>query len=412
MAAKSIPGFAAFEDAWDGRAPLGWDLNDPVPVAKTVCALLSDWLPVTTGSMVCARRRVPCRRRLTEAFDALLVLSFGGPEGPADVRPFLENVTRGRGVPPERLDAVEEHYRHFGGVSPLRRPQPRARGRAAGVAPTSRCTLGNRNWHPMVEDTVAQMARDGVARALVFATSAYGGYSACRQYHEDIARARKAVGGRARRRFGGCGTSSTTRRSSRANADALRTALGRARAGRAGWCSPRTRCRWPPTRARARQARGTGTRGRSPRPPGSSRRRSGSRSTTWCGSRARARRRCRGWSRTFSTTSTRWRPRERPAVVVAPVGFVSDHVEVVWDLDTEARDRAAELGIGFARATTAGPDPRFADMVVELMAEHTAGAPVRRLSAVPSGGCAANGALCAPGCCEPPRRPRPAPAPS
>ena len=125
--------------------------------------------------------------------DALLVLSFGGPEGLDEVRPFLENVVRGRGVPPERLDAVEEHYRHFGGVSPLN-----ARNRDLIAAVRERTELpvyfGNRNWHPLVEDTVAEMARDGVRRAVVFATSAYGGYSACRQYHEDIARARKAVG--------------------------------------------------------------------------------------------------------------------------------------------------------------------------------------------------------------------------
>src|ERR687894_1382584 len=122
-----------------------------------------------------------------------MVLSFGGPEGPADVRPFLENVVRGRGVPPERLDAVAEHYHHFGGVSPLN-----ARNRELVEAVRQRTPLpvyfGNRNWHPMVEDAVAEMARDGVRRALVFATSAYGGFSACRQYHEDIARARKAVG--------------------------------------------------------------------------------------------------------------------------------------------------------------------------------------------------------------------------
>jgi ferrochelatase len=125
--------------------------------------------------------------------DALLVLSFGGPEGLDEVRPFLENVVRGRGVPPERLDAVEEHYRHFGGVSPLN-----ARNRDLIAAVRERTELpvyfGNRNWHPLAEDTVAEMARDGVHRAVVFATSAYGGYSACRQYHEDIARARKAVG--------------------------------------------------------------------------------------------------------------------------------------------------------------------------------------------------------------------------
>ena len=107
--------------------------------------------------------------------DAILVLSFGGPEAPDEVRPFLENVTRGRGVPPERLDAVEEHYQHFGGVSPIN-----ARNRELVAAIAARTPLpvyfGNRNWHPFAEDTVRDMARDGVRRALVFATSAYGGY--------------------------------------------------------------------------------------------------------------------------------------------------------------------------------------------------------------------------------------------
>jgi protoporphyrin/coproporphyrin ferrochelatase len=96
--------------------------------------------------------------------------------------------------------------------------------------------------------------------------------------------------------------------------------------------------------------------------------------------------------------------RSVPAVVVSPVGFVSDHVEVVWDLDTEARERAEELGMGFARAATAGPDPRFADMVVELVSELTEDAAPRALGNVPSAGCGVNGALCAPGCCALPRR--------
>ena len=94
------------------------------------------------------------------------------------------------------------------------------------------------------------------------------------------------------------------------------------------------------------------------------------------------------------------------AVVVAPIGFVSDHVEVIWDLDTEARERAEELGVAFARAATAGPDPRFADMVVELVAEHTAAAAPRALSPdVPSAGCTVNGLPCAVDCCVPARRP-------
>ena len=131
-------------------------------------------------------------------FDALLVLSFGGPEEPAHVRPFLENVTRGRGVPPERLDAVVEHYMHFGGVSPINALNRDIIAAVEAELATAGIDLpvyfGNRNWHPMVEDTVAEMRANGVERALVFPTSAWGGYSGCRQYHEDLARARESVG--------------------------------------------------------------------------------------------------------------------------------------------------------------------------------------------------------------------------
>lgn len=126
-------------------------------------------------------------------FDAVLLLSFGGPEGPEQVRPFLENVTRGRGVPAERLDAVAEHYLHFGGVSPIN-----------GINRTLIAELeaqqelpvyfGNRNWEPYVEDAVTAMRDNGVRRAAVFATSAWSGYSSCTQYVEDIARARRAAG--------------------------------------------------------------------------------------------------------------------------------------------------------------------------------------------------------------------------
>src|SRR6478735_6384180 len=125
--------------------------------------------------------------------DAVLLLSFGGPEGPDQVMPFLENVTRGRGIPPERLASVAEHYHHFGGVSPIN-------GINRAVIDELRELIdlpvyfGNRNWEPFAEDTVAAMAADGVRTAAVFATSAWGGYSGCTQYVEDIARARRAAG--------------------------------------------------------------------------------------------------------------------------------------------------------------------------------------------------------------------------
>ena len=132
------------------------------------------------------------------AADALLLLSFGGPEGPDDVMPFLRNVTRGRGIPDERLAEVAEHYQHFHGVSPINEQN---RDLIAALEVEFRehgidlpIYWGNRNWKPYVADAVRQMRDDGVQRALVFATSATSSYSACRQYREDLAQARRVAG--------------------------------------------------------------------------------------------------------------------------------------------------------------------------------------------------------------------------
>ena len=129
----------------------------------------------------------------SSAFEALLFLSFGGPERVEDVRPFLENVTRGRGVPPERFEEVVQHYLHFGGVSPINRLNL-AMIDALGAELTRRgrdlpIYFGNRNWHPMAAEATRRIYDDGHRRVLVFPTSAWGGYSGCRQYHEDIAAA-------------------------------------------------------------------------------------------------------------------------------------------------------------------------------------------------------------------------------
>ena len=330
---------------------------------------------------------------------ALLVLSFGGPEAPDEVRPFLENVVRGRGVPPERLDAVEEHYRHFGGVSPIN-----ARNRELIAALRERTDLpvyfGNRNWHPFVEDTVAEMARDGVRDALVIATSAYGGFSACRQYDDDIARARAAVEDAPRltklRHFFDHPLFVA------ANADAVRAVrTDGARVVFTAHSVP----------ASADAAAGVPAEG-------------GHRYSRQVAEAARLVALEVGLAEYDVVWQSRSGPPQVPwlepdvldhlqvlhdkgveAVVVAPVGFVSDHVEVVWDLDTEAAGKAAELGMRFARAATAGPDPRFADMVVELVAEHVSGAAPRALGSVPSAGCTVDGAPCAVDCCLPVRRP-------
>jgi ferrochelatase len=349
----------------------------------------------------------PSGCEVREPIDALLVLSFGGPEGPDEVRPFLENVTRGRGVPPERLDEVAEHYRHFGGVSPIN-----ARNRELIAAIEARTDLpvyfGNRNWHPLVEDTVATMVRDGVRAAAVFATSAYGGYSACRQYDEDIVRARAAVGERAPqllklRHFFDHPLFIS------ANADAVRAATARLPPEHAARARLVFTAHSVPVSADAAAG-----------PPAEG----GHRYSRQIAEAARLVAAAVGaaehdvvWQSRSGPPQVPWlepdivdhlealHARGVPAVVVAPIGFVSDHLEVVWDLDHEARERAAELGMGFARAATAGPDPRFAEMVLELLAELQHDFAPRGLGEIPRAGCSLNGAPCAALCCEPPRRP-------
>src|SRR5215831_16732170 len=131
-------------------------------------------------------------------YDAILVVSFGGPEGHADVIPFLENVLRGRNVPRERMLAVAEHYYHFDGKSPINQQTRELiaalKDELAQRGPMLPVYWGNRNWHPMLADTLRQMKKDGIKRALAFVTSAYSSYSGCRQYREDIARAQAEVG--------------------------------------------------------------------------------------------------------------------------------------------------------------------------------------------------------------------------
>ncbi|MFC4128825.1 ferrochelatase [Nocardia rhizosphaerae] len=344
--------------------------------------------------------------------DGLLLLSFGGPEGPEDVLPFLENVTRGRGIPRERLDEVAQHYLHFGGVSPInalnRRIIAAVEADLADAGFDLPVYFGNRNWHPMVEDTVATMRADGVRSALVFPTSAWGGYSGCRQYHEDIARARAAVGP------GAPGLVKLRQYFDHpllieSFADAIMAAVHRIPdARRAGVRLVFTAHSIPVS---ADLAAG---------PPADGGR-------LYSRQVAEAARLCAA-ATGFADYDVVWQSRSGPpqvpwlepdivdhlevlhgkgidAVVVCPVGFVSDHLEVIWDLDNEAAERAAELGMAFARAATPGTDPRFARMIVELVAEHLAAGAVRELGTVPGYGCTADGGLCAPGCCEPPPRP-------
>lgn len=348
---------------------------------------------------------------MVRAADALLLLSFGGPERPEDVMPFLENVTRGRGVPRERLEAVAEHYLHFGGVSPInalnRDIIAAVEAELAGAGIDLPVYFGNRNWDPMVEDTVARMAADGVHSALVFPTSAWGGYSGCLQYHEDIARARFAFGDGApdlvklRQYF-------DHPLLIEAFADAIRAARQALPADR------RDDARLVFTAHSIPLSADT-----SAGPPADG----GHLYSRQVAEAARLAAAATG----FTDYDVVWQSRSGPpqvpwlepdivdhlddlaaknveAVVICPVGFVSDHLEVIWDLDNEATEKAAELGMAFARAATPGTDPRFARLVVELITEHLADLEPRRLGEVPGYGCTLNGTPCAVGCCAPPRR--------
>ena len=341
------------------------------------------------------------------SFDALLLLSFGGPEGPEDVRPFLENVTRGRGVPPERLDEVAQHYLHFGGVSPINRLNrdiiAAVQQRLASAGIDLPVYFGNRNWHPMAADTLATMAADGVRRALVFPTSAYGGYSACRQYDEDIVGARSAVADapelvKLRQYFDHPLFVASV-------VDAVRTSLRDMPDGSRLVFTAHS----VPSAADAAAG-----------PPSEG----GHRYSRQIAEAARLVAEQIGvaeydvvWQSRSGPPAIPWLSPDIvdhvealhaagvPGIVVSPIGFVSDHLEVVWDLDNEAAERAEKLGMAFARAAAPGTDPRFAELVVELIQEHLADAPVRKLSAFPSAGCTVNGAPCEPNCCEPVRRP-------
>jgi ferrochelatase len=294
----------------------------------------------------------------------LLVLSFGGPEGPGDVGPFLERVTRGRGIPPARLAEVATHYEHVGGVSPIN-----AANRALVAALDRQGPLpvywGNRHWHPLLDDTMRQMADDGRRRVLCLVTSAYSGYSACRQYLEDIAAARAAVGDGApvveklRPFFNHPGfIEPFVEATTAALRDVERAGDGRAELVFTAHSVPLAQAPGPDYVAEVEEAsRLVAERVGADRPWSLAwQSRSGPPSVPWLepdiGDHLAAR-----------------RAAGAEAIVIVPVGFVADHLEVVWDLDVQALGRAAALGLRAARAATPGTHPAFVAMVGELVAE-------------------------------------------
>lgn len=346
------------------------------------------------------RPDAPRRDPVARLYDAVLVVSYGGPEGPDDVRPFLEHATRGRRVPRERLFEVAEHYHHFGGISPIN-AQNRALVAALAQELASRgqrlpVYFGNRNWHPFLEDTVRQMGDDGVRRGIALVTSAFSCYSGCRQYREDVIRACEAVGPGApefdklRVFFNHPGFVA-------AKAATLTATLERFPAERRGAAQvvftahsiPVAMARSSGYEAELREAAGliAGVAGVT-RWSLAYQSRSGPPSVPWL-------------EPDIGDHLRELRAGGVTEVVVHPIGFLSDHMEVLYDLDLEAKAVAEELGIGFARAPTAGTDPRLVAMLADLIAERTSGRPER-----PALGSLGPGHdICPVGCC-PDGRPR------
>jgi ferrochelatase len=333
---------------------------------------------------------------MSEIYDALLVVSFGGPERMDDVLPFLENVLRGRGVPRERLLAVAHHYELFGGVSPINEQNRRLIKSLREEFNAHHIQLpiywGNRNWHPLLADTLREMRDDGIKRALAFVTSAYNSYSGCRQYRENIEAARAEVGEGApaveklRAFYNHPGFVEP-------NVENLKAALREIPEER------RTSARVAFTAHSIPASMAAG-----------------------CDYEAQLMETCRlvaegadakSWRLVFQSRSgSPMQPWLEPDicdhlralktegatdVVVHPIGFISDHMEVLYDLDTEARQVAEEIGVNMIRAATVGTHPAFVSMIRELILERTTDDAPRRFL----GTRGASHDVCAIDCCLP-----------
>ena len=369
------------------------------------------------GAAVCgatpAAESGPAHVEEPVAYDALLLLGFGGPEGQDDVIPFLRNVTAGRGIPDERLEEVAHHYRHFGGVSPINQQnrdlvaaldaELRARGIDLPVY------WGNRNWMPYVADAVQQLHADGHRRVLALATSAYSSYSSCRQYREDLADALEATGvgeqlqiDKVAQFFDHPGFVTPFVDGIRSGLEKLREhgiekpdeievlfsthSIPVADAERSG---PRDRDFGP---GGAYAAQHTAVAEQIMRTLGSEspwqlvyQSRSGPPSVPWL-------------EPDVHDAIAALPAQGRRGVLIVPLGFVSDHMEVMWDLDTEAIETATELGLVAVRTATPGTSPTYVAGLVDLIEERLNGTPASQRPRVTSLGPWFD--VCRPGCCE------------
>jgi len=311
-------------------------------------------------------------------YDALLVVSFGGPEGMDDVLPFLENVLRGRNVPRERMLQVAHHYEMFGGVSPINQQNRDLIGalkhELEAYGPNLPIYWGNRNWHPLLPETLKQMAHDGVQNALAFVTSAYSSFSSCRQYRQNIFDAQTEVGLDAPR-IDKLRAFYNHPLFIEANVDHIRRALSQLDESARSEAhlvftahsipeAMAANCEYVAQLAEAGKLIADAVGIDRWRVVYQSR--SGSPSQPWLGPDIAD---CLRELQTQGISN----------VVVAPIGFVSDHMEIVYDLDYEAQNVAKELGLTMVRAATAGTHPAFVKMIRELILERLHNEPARFL---------------------------------
>ncbi len=333
-------------------------------------------------------------------YDAILVVSFGGPESREDVIPFLENVLRGRNVPRERMLAVAEHYYHFEGKSPINQQTRELiaalKNELNAHGPQLPVYWGNRNWHPMLADTLRQMRQDGIQRALAFVTSAYSSYSGCRQYREDIARARAEIGAGApevdklRAFFNHPGfIDATEERLRDALSELPESARPNVQIVYVAHSIPTSMANSSDYVRQLEEVRklvsarlGTANHVLVYQS------RSGAPGQPWL-------------EPDILDYLRELKSGNAPSgVVLAPISFISDHMEVLYDLDIEARQLCDSLQLPMARARTVGVHPKFVAMIRELILERTAAGERRAV-----GWLEPRQDACAEDCCPAPQRP-------
>jgi ferrochelatase len=308
---------------------------------------------------------------MSQPFDAVLLVAFGGPQGPPDVRPFLENVLRGRRVSPERIDEVAHHYEHFGGVSPLTELTMK-QARALEAALRDRGVplpvhVGMRNWHPFLPDTLGEMARAGVRRAIGLLAAAQRSYSGCLQYKENVREARLAVSGDGARPPEIVYVADWHEHPGfiEANADHIRAAIDRLPADRRDRARLVFTAHSIPVSMAARY------------PYEANLRASAAMIAKAVGRD--------DWTLVYQSRSGRpedpWlapdvcdylveeRQRGLDTAILSPIGFLCDHVEVLYDLDIEAAEACRESGITMVRAEAVNVHPRFIDALADAVTE-------------------------------------------